>query len=78
MPPTAIASASREATLHANAANPHNGCPIHAAAAHASIPNGTLKVSAVPKCPLGRENRVDFIHRTWCFIEDRKLELITM
>ncbi len=34
-----------------------------------------LKVSDVPKWPLGREKRVDFIQRTWCLIEERKLEV---
>ena len=37
-----------------------------------------LKVSAVPKWPLGREKRVDFIQRTWCSMDCQKLELMTM
>lgn len=78
MPPTAIDIASRVATLHANTAAPHQTCPSKAPATSPSTPNGKLKVSDVPKCPLGREKRVDFIHRTWCFIDDQKLELITM
>ena len=35
-----------------------------------------LKVSAVPRCPSGRENRVDFIHRVWCWSEAAKLKFI--
>ncbi len=57
---------------------PHQGCPIAAAAIQPNKPNGKLNVNAVPKCPLGREKRVDFIHRTWCLSDEAKLELMTM
>ena len=34
-----------------------------------------LNVSAVPKWPFGREKRVDFIQRTWCFSDAIRLEV---
>jgi len=42
------------------------------------MPKGMLKLSEVAKCPAGREKRVDFIQRTWCFIESMKFELMTI
>src|ERR1039457_326945 len=76
--PATMDKASLVATLHANSASPYQGCPRPAAAAQPSNPNGRLKLSDVPKWPLGREKRVERIQRTWCFIDCRKLELITM
>ena len=34
-----------------------------------------LNVSAVPKWPLGREKRVDFIQRTWCLSDCTRLDV---
>ncbi len=45
------------------------GRPRAAADSSARRPNGRLKLSDVAKWPAGREKRVDFIQRTWCFME---------
>ena len=78
MRPTAIDNASRVATAHASSATPHQTWPSNKPAASPSSPKGMLKVSAVPKWPFGREKRVDFIQRTWCFSDAIRLRLITM
>ncbi len=48
------------------------------AATNASNANGMLKVSEVPKWPLGREKRVLLLQRTWWRIESMKPVLSTM
>ena len=72
MRPTAIDNASRVAIAH-QAQNAPHGWPSSKPAASPSNPNGMLNVSAVPKCPFGREKRVDFIQRTWCFSDAIRL-----